>query len=198
MCRADLELRIVLIFWHCFWNVQVWVWEYWEEGKVIHIKRTLLIRKGLGTRNRKCLYLDAVFLPLPFPFKILHPNESNLPFWSAYCWTPQFPQSNAPWKTENSRVSQNPYTLYARKAFLGYETPVLFFKCYELPALPQSASQPHWPPAGKPAGLPHFLLQLNNPSQLQAATSKSYNRIIRTVKTPFPETPLFHCDIHTR
>lgn len=155
----------MLILWHCSWSVTVSVQEYWEEVRVVHIKRTLLIRKGLGTRNRNCLYLDAVILPplLPLPLEILDPHESDLFFCSAYCWTPKFSQSNAPPPKDGEYQSLKihlPFML--SKPFLAMKPQL--FSSSESPALPQPASLPPQSPAGKPAGLPHFLLQLNNPS----------------------------------
>lgn len=63
MCGADLEEDCANFLWHCFCSVGVRVQGWWMEVRVTHIKRTLLIRRGLGTGKQKLLlsWIYALF-----------------------------------------------------------------------------------------------------------------------------------------
>lgn len=136
---------------------------------------------------------------LPLPFKILDAKEPDLFFWSAYCRTPKFSQSNAPWKMESTRMSQNPYALHALKVLLGYETPALFFKCIasaapgSQPASPVSSSRQ----TSRLAAFPAWVKQpkLAAGCHLWKLRQNTCPERIPTVKILFTETFLVHCNI---
>lgn len=127
MCGADLEEDCASFLWHYFCRAGVWVQGWWEEVRASHIKRTLFIRRDLGTGNRNYLYLDAMLFFFSFFFFNPIPNCVWLDF---LVWFPLgtkvLPKQCPPWKSKNASVSQNwciPFK--PSKLFLAMKPPLL-------------------------------------------------------------------------
>lgn len=165
MCGADLEEDCASFLWHYFCRAGVWVQGWWEEVRASHIKRTLFIRRDLGTGNRNYLYLDAMLFFFSFFFFNPIPNCVWLDF---LVWFPLgtkvLPKQCPP---ERVRMPVSPkidvYPLSPQSSSWLWN-PRSFLQLLWIASLLQTTSWLHLSPTGKPASLAHLLLRLNNPS----------------------------------